>query len=103
MLLSGHRGLGAWMKGRLPWQQASSWSISRFGKPLSGQGIIWAIDDAVAAMELLTRMEWRDLIQNMRARTANEVNAYCLERSRVYLSEQRSSALDRDWALAPEN
>jgi flavin-dependent dehydrogenase len=78
--------------------------------PLSGQGIIWAIDDAVAAMELLTRMEWRDLIQYMRARTANEVNAYCLERSRVYLSEQRfkndaywsavsrSSALDRDWA-----
>ena len=83
--------------------------------PLSGQGIIWAIDDAVAVMELLTRMEWRDLAQHMQARTASDVEAYLFERSRVYLSEQRfkneaywsavsrSSVLDRDWALAPEN
>jgi len=78
--------------------------------PLSGQGIIWAIDDAASTMELMTRMEWRDLAQHMRARTASEVEAYLFERSRVYLSEQRfkddaywsavsrSSALDRDWA-----
>jgi flavin-dependent dehydrogenase len=78
--------------------------------PLSGQGIIWAIDDAVSAMELLTRMHWRDLAQEMRARTTSEVEAYLFERSRVYLSEQRfkndaywsavsrSSALERDWA-----
>ncbi len=78
--------------------------------PLSGQGIIWAIDDAASTMELMTRMEWRDLAQEMRARTASEVEAYLFERSRVYLSEQRfkndaywsavsrSSALDRDWA-----
>ena len=57
--------------------------------PLSGQGIIWAIDDAASVMELLTRLEWRDLAQDMRARTAREVKAYLLERSRVYLSEQR--------------
>ena len=76
--------------------------FSRFGKPLSGQGIIWAIDDAVAAMELLTRMEWRDLIQHMRARTANEVHAYCLERSRVYLSEQRFKN-DAYWSAIPDH
>jgi flavin-dependent dehydrogenase len=57
--------------------------------PLSGQGIIWAIDDAASAMELLRRMEWRDLAQEMRARTLREVEAYLFERSRVYLSEQR--------------
>jgi len=57
--------------------------------PLSGQGIIWAIDDAASAMELLTRMQWRDLAQDMRARTLREVEAYLFERSRVYLSEQR--------------
>ena len=70
--------------------------------PLSGQGIIWAIDDAVAVMERLTRMEWRDLIQHMRARTANEVNAYCLERSRVYLSEQRFKN-DAYWSAIPDH
>src|SRR5262249_10425980 len=67
--------------------------------PLSGQGIIWAIDDAASTIELLTRMEWRDLTQNMRARTSNEVNAYCLERSRVYLSEQRFKN-DAYWSAA---
>jgi hypothetical protein len=44
--------------------------------PLSGQGIIWAIDDATSAMELLTRMHWRDLAQEMRARTLRDVEAY---------------------------
>jgi flavin-dependent dehydrogenase len=58
--------------------------------PLSGQGIIWAIDDAASAMDLLlTGMEWRDLAQELRARTRREVDAYLLERSRVYSSEQR--------------
>jgi 2-polyprenyl-6-methoxyphenol hydroxylase-like FAD-dependent oxidoreductase len=57
--------------------------------PLSGQGILWAIDDAASAMELLTRMHWRDLAEEMRARTLREVEAYLFERSRVYLSEQR--------------
>jgi flavin-dependent dehydrogenase len=70
--------------------------------PLSGQGILWAIDDAIAVMELLTRMEWRDLIQHMRARTANEVNAYCLERSCVYLSEQRFKN-DAYWSAIPDH
>ncbi|OLB72538.1 MAG: hypothetical protein AUI16_20185 [Alphaproteobacteria bacterium 13_2_20CM_2_64_7] len=57
--------------------------------PLSGQGIIWAIDDAASAMELMTRMEWCDLAEEMRARTVREVEAYLFQRSRVYLSEQR--------------
>jgi hypothetical protein len=84
--------------------------------PLSGQGIIWAIDDAASTMELLTRMEWRALAHEMRARTLREVEAYLFERSRVYLSEQRfkndaywsavsrSSALDfKIGPLATEN
>jgi 2-polyprenyl-6-methoxyphenol hydroxylase-like FAD-dependent oxidoreductase len=57
--------------------------------PLSGQGIIWAIDDAASAMELLTRMHGRGLAEEMRARTLRDVEAYLCERSRVYLSEQR--------------
>src|SRR5262249_2759666 len=57
--------------------------------PLSGQGIIWAIDDGASAMELLTRMRWRDLAQDMRTRTLRDVEDYLFERSRVYLSEQR--------------
>jgi flavin-dependent dehydrogenase len=57
--------------------------------PLSGQGIIWAIDDASHAMELLTGGEWRGLAQKMQARTEREVKAYLFERSRVYASEQR--------------
>jgi flavin-dependent dehydrogenase len=57
--------------------------------PLSGQGIIWAIDDACSAMELLAREEWRDLARKMQARTERDVKAYLFERSRVYASEQR--------------
>ena len=57
--------------------------------PLSGQGIIWAIDDAASTAELLTRMEWRDLVEHIRVRTARDIKAYRAERSRVYSSEQR--------------
>jgi flavin-dependent dehydrogenase len=57
--------------------------------PLSGRGIIWAIDDAASAMELLTRMQERDLPEEMRARTLLDVEAHLFERSRVDLSEQR--------------
>jgi flavin-dependent dehydrogenase len=78
--------------------------------PLSGQGIIWAIDDAASAMDRLQRMRWSDLAQDLRARTEREVEAYLFERSRVYMSEQRfkndaywsavsrASALNRNWA-----
>jgi hypothetical protein len=34
-------------------------------------------------------MHWRDLAEEMRARTLRDVEAYLAERSRVYLSEQR--------------
>jgi 2-polyprenyl-6-methoxyphenol hydroxylase-like FAD-dependent oxidoreductase len=57
--------------------------------PLSGQGILWAFDDAISLVDLLTRMEWRDLAREMRARTLRDVEAYRVERSAVYSSEQR--------------
>jgi 2-polyprenyl-6-methoxyphenol hydroxylase-like FAD-dependent oxidoreductase len=57
--------------------------------PLSGQGILWAFDDAISVMDLLRRMEWRDLAREMSARTLRDVAAYRVERSRVYSSEQR--------------
>jgi flavin-dependent dehydrogenase len=57
--------------------------------PLSGQGIIWAFDDAISVMELLARMEWHDLAREMGARTVRDVNVYRVERSRVYSHEQR--------------
>ena len=57
--------------------------------PLSGQGIIWAFDDAISVMDLLRRMKWRDLAREMDARTLRDVDAYRVERSRVYSSEQR--------------
>src|SRR5262245_47407404 len=57
--------------------------------PLSGQGIIWAFDDAISVMELLARMAWHDLAREMGARTVRDVNVYRIERSRVYSHEQR--------------
>ena len=57
--------------------------------PLSGQGIIWAIDDASLAMELLANREQRGLGQAMQARTERDVEAYLLERSHVYSREQQ--------------
>jgi flavin-dependent dehydrogenase len=57
--------------------------------PLSGQGIIWAIDDATSAVELISRMERRDFAEEVRARTVREIDAYLLERSRAYSSERR--------------
>jgi flavin-dependent dehydrogenase len=67
--------------------------------PLSGQGIIWAIDDAASTAELLTRMEWRDLAEHVRVRTARDIKAYHVERSRVYSSEQRFKG-DVYWSMS---
>ena len=67
--------------------------------PLSGQGIIWAIDDATSTAELLTRMEWRDLAEHVRVRTARDIKAYRVERSRVYSSEQRFKG-DVYWSMS---
>jgi flavin-dependent dehydrogenase len=67
--------------------------------PLSGQGILWALDDAVSATELLTRPDWSDIAAEMRARTRRDVEAYRLERSRVYESEQRFKN-DAYWSVA---
>ena len=54
--------------------------------PLSGQGILWAIEDAISMMELLPSMGWRDLAQYVRARTMEELETYLLERARVSLA-----------------
>jgi flavin-dependent dehydrogenase len=67
--------------------------------PLSGQGIIWAIDDAVSALEFLRRMESCDLAQDLQAKTAREVEVYRFERSRVYSSEQRFND-DAFWSVS---
>jgi flavin-dependent dehydrogenase len=70
--------------------------------PLSGQGIIWAIDDAYSTMELLTGREWRGLAQKMQARTERDVGAYLLECSQVYSQEQRFKD-DPYWATVSES
>jgi flavin-dependent dehydrogenase len=67
--------------------------------PLSGQGIIWAIDDAGSTAELLTRMEWCDVAEHVRVRTARDIKAYRVERSRVYSSEQRFKG-DVYWSMS---
>ena len=57
--------------------------------PLSGQGILWAIDDGASAIELMSSVGRREFAEEMRAQTAREVDAYILESSRVYSSERR--------------
>jgi hypothetical protein len=70
--------------------------------PLSGQGIIWAIDDAYSAMELLASREWGGLAQTMQARTERDVGAYLVERSHVYSREQRFQD-DPYWVVRNES
>jgi flavin-dependent dehydrogenase len=67
--------------------------------PLSGQGIMWAIDDAASAMELFKSMEWHEFAREMQARTTRDVKDYLSERSRVYASEQRFKG-DAYWIAA---
>jgi flavin-dependent dehydrogenase len=57
--------------------------------PLSGQGILWAIEDAILTMDCLSSMQWPDLAQYMRAKTIDELETYLNDRTRVYSSERR--------------
>jgi flavin-dependent dehydrogenase len=57
--------------------------------PLSGQGIVWAIDDASATMDLIRQRDRGDLADKMNAKTARQVRDYQAQRLRVYLREQR--------------
>ena len=68
--------------------------------PLCGQGIIWAIDDAVSVVELLGRSGWHALAEEMRARTKREVERYLVDRSYVYSSEKRFGSAPF-WRSAP--
>ena len=65
--------------------------------PLSGQGLVWAIDDAVTAMDLLTRLTWQELAEHMRARTLRDLESYLAQRSRIYAVERRFGR-DAYWA-----
>jgi flavin-dependent dehydrogenase len=57
--------------------------------PLSGQGILWAIEDAASAVELLRSMKWPAFVRAMRAKTVRDVEAYVSERTRIYAREKR--------------
>jgi flavin-dependent dehydrogenase len=65
--------------------------------PLSGQGLIWAIDDAIMAMDLFTRLTWQGLAERMRARTLGDLKTYLEQRSRIYAVERRFGR-DAYWA-----
>jgi flavin-dependent dehydrogenase len=67
--------------------------------PLSGQGILWAIDDAVTVMGLAERLEWREVAGQMQARTAGDVALYQADRQLVYARETRFAA-DPYWKNA---
>jgi 2-polyprenyl-6-methoxyphenol hydroxylase-like FAD-dependent oxidoreductase len=60
--------------------------------PLSGQGIIWAVDDAVWIMQMMVRTDLNDISSEMLRRTEHDVATYLVERSRVYSTEQRFAA-----------
>jgi flavin-dependent dehydrogenase len=57
--------------------------------PLSGLGIIWAIDDAILVVHLFSRMKWQRLSAEMDARTVRDVEAYSLDHARTYATELR--------------
>ncbi len=65
--------------------------------PLSGQGLVWAIDHAVTAMDLLTRLTWQELAERMRAHMLRDLHTYLAQRSRVYAIERRFGR-DAYWA-----
>jgi flavin-dependent dehydrogenase len=64
--------------------------------PLSGQGILWAIEDGASAVELMQSMKWPQLVRTMQAKTRRDVEAYASERTRIYSSERRFAA-DAYW------
>jgi flavin-dependent dehydrogenase len=57
--------------------------------PLSGQGIIWAVEDALFANQLLGAGSQVDLAEALAARTSIDVADYQAERQRIYAMERR--------------
>lgn len=67
--------------------------------PLAGQGILWAIDDADTVIELLKRSSWREVVNQLQARTKREVECYQVDRQRAYSRERRFES-DAYWKMA---
>jgi flavin-dependent dehydrogenase len=65
--------------------------------PLTGRGLLWAIEDAVMAMQLIADTTWPELADRLRARTSRELESYLDQRSRVYAVENRFED-DTYWA-----
>jgi flavin-dependent dehydrogenase len=65
--------------------------------PLSGQGIIWAIEDAIFAEKALERASEGSFARTMSERTSAEVADYLIVRDRTYGSERRFVA-DYYWS-----
>jgi menaquinone-9 beta-reductase len=57
--------------------------------PLTGRGLLWAIDDAATAARLLTTVSWQEFAERVQAQTSRELQGYLDQRSRVYAAEQR--------------
>lgn len=57
--------------------------------PLTGRGLLWAIDDAVMTMKLLTDATWPELTDRLRERTSRELASYLAQRWLAYSIEQR--------------
>lgn len=57
--------------------------------PLSGQGILWAIEDAMWAFEALTSDPFPDLAKTADARTQSQLTQYRADRNQAYSEEQR--------------
>jgi flavin-dependent dehydrogenase len=65
--------------------------------PLTGRGLIWALEDAVATVQLLTAASWPELADRLRAQTSRELETYLDQRSRIYATERRFGH-DAYWA-----
>ena len=57
--------------------------------PLTGRGLLWAIDDAITTARLLTTVTWQELAERVQTQTSRELQSYLDQRSRVYAAEQR--------------
>jgi 2-polyprenyl-6-methoxyphenol hydroxylase-like FAD-dependent oxidoreductase len=64
--------------------------------PLSGQGILWALDDAVTSINRLSSVSVHRLGDEVERQTLRDVDAYLLQRSIAYSSERRFGE-DRFW------
>lgn len=67
--------------------------------PLAGQGLHWAMDDAIGVIELLKRLTWREVVRQMQARTERDIECYQIDRQRAYSMERRFES-DAYWQIA---